>query len=33
MKYSAAIIGCGRVAWMLEDDPLEKKPCTHMGAY
>lgn len=29
----AAIIGCGRVAWMLEDDPLEKKPCTHMGAY
>lgn len=33
MKYTAAIIGCGRVAWMLEDDPLEKKPCTHMGAY
>jgi len=33
MKYSAAIIGCGRVAWMLEDDPLETKPCTHMGAY
>lgn len=31
--YKAAIIGCGRVAWMLEDDPLEKKPCTHMGAY
>ena len=31
--YRAAIIGCGRVAWMLEDDPLEKKPCTHMGAY
>lgn len=33
MKYTAAIIGCGRVAWMLEDDPLEIKPCTHMGAY
>lgn len=33
MKYTAAIIGCGRVAWMLEDDPLETKPCTHMGAY
>jgi len=29
----AALIGCGRVAWMLEDDPLEVKPCTHMGAY
>lgn len=29
----AAIIGCGRVAWMLEDDPLDTKPCTHMGAY
>ncbi len=31
--YRAAIIGLGRVAWMLEDDPLETKPCTHMGAY
>jgi predicted dehydrogenase len=33
MAYRASIIGCGRVAWMLEDDPLEEKPCTHMGAY
>jgi predicted dehydrogenase len=33
LPYRAALIGCGRVAWMLEDDPLEKKPCTHMGAY
>ncbi|MBI5643143.1 MAG: Gfo/Idh/MocA family oxidoreductase [Deltaproteobacteria bacterium] len=33
MSYRASIIGCGRVAWMLEDDPLEQKPCTHMGAY
>jgi len=33
MRYRAAIIGCGRVAWMLEDDPLEIRPCTHMGAY
>lgn len=32
-SLKAAIIGCGRVAWMLEDDPLETKPCTHMGAY
>lgn len=31
--YRGALIGCGRVAWMLEDDPLEKKPCTHIGAY
>lgn len=31
--YRASIIGCGRVAWMLEEDPLEAKPCTHMGAY
>lgn len=33
MTLKAAIIGCGRVAWMLEYDPLEKRPCTHMGAY
>ncbi|MBI4949501.1 MAG: Gfo/Idh/MocA family oxidoreductase [Deltaproteobacteria bacterium] len=32
-SIKAAIIGCGRVAWMLEDDPLDTKPCTHMGAY
>ncbi|MBI5344327.1 MAG: Gfo/Idh/MocA family oxidoreductase [Deltaproteobacteria bacterium] len=33
MGYRTAIIGCGRIAWMLEDDPLDVKPCTHMGAY
>ncbi|MEK7773570.1 MAG: Gfo/Idh/MocA family oxidoreductase, partial [Deltaproteobacteria bacterium] len=33
MGYTAAIVGCGRVAWMLEDDPLDDKPCTHAGAY
>lgn len=27
------IIGLGRVAWMLEDDPLRAKPCTHFGAW
>lgn len=32
-NYRASLIGCGRVAWMLEDDPLDVKPCTHMGAY
>ncbi len=31
--YSVAIIGLGRIASLLEDDPLRKKPCTHMGAY
>ncbi len=33
MGLRACVIGCGRVAWMLEDDPLEVRPCTHMGAY
>lgn len=32
-RYKAAIIGCGRVAWQLELDPLETKPCSHMGGY
>lgn len=27
------IIGLGRVASLLEDDPLRAKPCTHAGAY
>ncbi len=32
--YRTALIGCGRVAWMFEDDPLiPDKPCTHAGAY
>lgn len=31
--YRVAVIGCGRVAWMLEDDPLETRPCTHMGGW
>lgn len=31
--YSVALIGCGRVAWMLEDDPLEMRPCTHAGGW
>lgn len=32
-RFRAGIIGCGRVASLLEDDPLEQKPCTHAGAY
>ena len=32
-KYKAVVIGCGRIAGGLEDDPLRSHPCTHMGAY
>lgn len=33
-KYRTAIIGCGRVAWLLDRDPLiPEKPCSHAGAY
>jgi len=32
-KYKIGIIGCGRIAGYLEDDPLRAKPCTHVGAY
>ncbi|MDR0585737.1 MAG: Gfo/Idh/MocA family oxidoreductase [Treponema sp.] len=31
-KIKAAIIGLGRIASLLEDDPLREKPCTHAGA-
>jgi predicted dehydrogenase len=27
----AALIGCGRIGFLLEDDPLRYKPCTHWG--
>jgi predicted dehydrogenase len=26
-----ALIGCGRIGFLLEDDPLRYKPCTHFG--
>jgi len=32
-KYKVGIIGCGRIASILEDDPLRQKPCTHAGAF
>lgn len=28
-----AVIGLGRIAWRMEQDPLRPKPCTHVGAY
>jgi hypothetical protein len=31
-KISAAIVGLGRIAGMLEEDSLREKPCTHAGA-
>lgn len=31
MKYSAGIIGLGRIGSILEDDPLRIKPHTHAG--
>lgn len=31
--YRVAIVGLGRIASSLEDDPLRAKPCTHAGAY
>ncbi|MBI5816307.1 MAG: Gfo/Idh/MocA family oxidoreductase [Nitrospinae bacterium] len=31
--YRVAIIGCGRIASLLEEDPLREKPCTHAGAF
>lgn len=27
------VIGLGRIAWRMEQDPLRVKPCTHVGAY
>lgn len=27
-----ALAGCGRIAFLLEHDPLRYKPCTHLGA-
>ncbi|MBI2569582.1 MAG: Gfo/Idh/MocA family oxidoreductase [Candidatus Schekmanbacteria bacterium] len=31
-RHRAALIGCGRIGSLLEDDPLRGKPCTHAGA-
>lgn len=28
----AAVVGLGRIAWTLEDDPKRDHPCTHAGA-
>ncbi len=31
MKPVVALIGCGRIGFILEHDPLRYKPCTHWG--
>ncbi len=31
--YRLGIVGLGRIAWLLEQDPLRGKPCTHLGAW
>ncbi len=31
-KIAVALIGCGRIGWLLEKDPLRKKPASHLGA-
>ena len=28
---TTALIGCGRIGFLLEEDPLRYKPCTHYG--
>ncbi|HOK02080.1 MAG TPA: Gfo/Idh/MocA family oxidoreductase [Spirochaetota bacterium] len=30
-NLSVSLIGCGRIGFLLEEDPLRKKPCTHFG--
>jgi predicted dehydrogenase len=30
-KIKTALIGCGRIGFLLENDPLRYKPCTHFG--
>ena len=30
-RHEAALIGCGRIGFILEEDPLRNKPCTHFG--
>lgn len=30
-KPECCLIGCGRIAFLLENDKLRKKPCTHFG--
>lgn len=31
--WRVALVGCGRIGSLLEEDPLRAKPCTHAGAF
>ncbi|MBS0618030.1 MAG: Gfo/Idh/MocA family oxidoreductase, partial [Spirochaetes bacterium] len=31
-QRKVALVGCGRIGFLLESDPLRYKPCTHLGA-
>jgi len=31
-QRKVALVGCGRIGFLLENDPLRYKPCTHLGA-
>ncbi len=33
LVLKVGVIGCGRIASLLEEDPLREHPCTHAGAY
>ncbi len=30
-EFEASLIGCGRIGFLLEEDKLRRKPCTHSG--
>jgi hypothetical protein len=32
-SFRTAVIGCGRTASLFEEDPLRRKPASHMGHY
>jgi predicted dehydrogenase len=32
LALKIGLVGCGRIGWLLERDPLRSKPCTHLGA-
>lgn len=32
-NYKVGIIGCGRMGWLFDEDPLMKKPTSHAGGY
>jgi predicted dehydrogenase len=33
MRYRAAVVGCGRIGLLMEEDPRQARPATHAGAF